>query len=149
VEWIAANRWVDEMAAELRDVTRTARALTDIRPIRVPLAARCLMHRDGERCAGQVTIYVRGDDWTARCSSPECGDVQDATGYLKGNGVISGDGVMLLARRYGVPCSSDVLRQWKHRGKITGKLIGDVWWWDLKSTHDYLSRRAARERIAS
>jgi hypothetical protein len=153
VEWIAANRWVDEMAGELREVTRTARALTDIRAKHVPIGVQCFVNRDGQRCPGIVTLIVRADEWRVRCPEPECTDVQDdVTPYLrairKGVGVTEED-VHVMAARYGIAVSDDVLRQWRHRKRIAFKVVGGVFWYDLASVADYLSRRAARERIAS
>jgi hypothetical protein len=152
LDWCAGNRWVDEMLAELRDLTRKARAITDIPAIRVPLAAACLRHRDGERCTGQVTIYVRGDDWTARCTAEECEGVQDATPYLrvmqKGRGVTEAD-VIVMAARYGIAASPDVVRQWKHRGKIAAQTVGDAVWYDLASVQTYLVKRKTRRECVA
>src|SRR5581483_11516666 len=92
VDWIAAQRWVDEMLAELRHLAGRARGIIDI-PARVcETGQRCLQHADGERCEGTISIVVRGDDWTARCSA--CDERQEATPYLKARGRwVTRDGV--------------------------------------------------------
>jgi hypothetical protein len=151
LDWCAGNRWIDEMLLELRGISKRAVSLTDIPARRVPIAARCLVRRDESRCEGIITIVVRGDDWTARCSAEDCTEPQDATTYLTdGRGRITIDGVQQLAKLYGVPCSPEVVWQWKHRGKIKAKRVGDVVWYDLASVTGYLSRRRAeRERMAS
>jgi hypothetical protein len=149
LDWCAANRWVDEMLLELRGVSKRAVALTDLPARTVPLAAQCLAHRDGQRCDGYVTIVVRGDDWTARCSAAECEEMQDATPYLNGKGRVTIDGVQQMARLYGIPCSDEVVWQWKHRGKIKAERLGDTVWYDLASVTGYLSRRRAEHnRVA-
>jgi len=152
VDWIAAQRWVDEMLGELRQLAGRARGIIDI-PARVcETGQRCLQHADGERCEGTISIVVRGDDWTARCSA--CEERQDATPYLRARGRwVTRDGVLQLARIAGIPCSEDVVRQWKHRKRIKAKEEGGVTWYELGSVQTYLANRrqqeAARERIAS
>jgi hypothetical protein len=146
--WCAANRWVDEMLAELRELRGKATGLVDLPARKVPLEAPCLVHADGEPCPGTVTIIVRGDDWTARCDT--CPDPQDATPYVRAlsrpGQTVDVAGVIRLAHMAGIPCSPDVVRQWAHRGKIKG---GDGSY-ELASVHDYLARRQAKsERIAS
>jgi hypothetical protein len=138
------------MLLELREAARRARSLTDIPARRVPDAAPCLKMPDGQRCGGMVTIVVRGSDWTARCSA--CEEVQDATPYLKvmreGLGVLEED-VITIAAQYGIDANGDVVRQWRHRGKISARTIGDTVLYDLASVTGYLARRKAQaERVA-
>lgn len=147
VDWCCGNRWVDEMLSELRQVTGRALALADIPARRVPLAAQCLTHEGGERCTGTVTIIVRGDDWTARCT--DCEQVQDATPYLREGWVVA-EGVIMVATMRGAPCSAEVVRQWHHRRKITGERRGERMYYDLKTVNEYLDRRGAQNgRLAS
>lgn len=143
----AAQEWAGELLDEARDLARTARHLTDIRGRRIPLAAQCLTHESGQRCTGAVTITVRGDDWTATCDT--CDTRQDATPYLRGvrgGRWITQDGVIVLARLFGLPASPDVVRQWHHRRRITGRRADGVTWYDLASVQRYL---AARQRSAA
>jgi hypothetical protein len=158
-EWLAAQPFVDELLVELRDLRSNARRLTDLPARKVPLEAPCLVHADGQRCPGTVTIVVRGDEWLGHC--PACRErhkaagtryePQDATPYVRAlsrpGQHITTDGVIRLAHLAGVPCSPEVVWQWRHRGKITGQrgTDGEVRF-DLKSVHDYLAKR---ERIAS
>lgn len=148
IEWCAGHRWVDEMLSELREVTGRALALADIPARRLELGERCLVHTGGERCTGGITLVIRGDDWHARCD--ECEEPQEATRYLRGargGRWITADGVITLARLFGLPCGPDVVRQWHHRRRIAGKRIGDATWYDLGSVQSYLSRRQQRARI--
>jgi hypothetical protein len=150
IDWCAANRWVDEMLLELRRVTGQALGIIDIPVRRVPLGAQCLVHADGERCGGIITIVVCGDEWTARCSACE-GD-QEATQYLRGMqaGWMSTPEVIDLARVFGVDASEDVVRQWKHRRKIEGRDTGRQTMYDVGSVLRYLAgRQAKRERISA
>lgn len=149
IDWCAAQPWVDEMLLELRQVAGRAVGLTDIPSRRIPLGEQCLTHADGERCAGAVTIVIRGDDWSARC--PVCQVTQDATPYLRGTSGrwVSTEGVITLARLFGVIASRDVVRQWKHRRKIVGRVEGDVSWYDLDSVQTYLARRQKSERMSA
>ena len=150
VDWCAAQPWVDEMLLELRQAAGRAVGLTDIPSRCIPLGEQCLTHADGVRCAGAVTIVIRGDDWSARC--PECGQAQEATPYLRGvrgGRWVTTDGVITLARLFGVDASREVVWQWKHRRKIVGKTEGGVSWYDLRSVQDYLARRQKSERMAS
>lgn len=150
VDWCAAQPWVDEMLTELRQVAGRAIGLTDIPARRIPLGERCLIHADGERCTGAVTIVIRGDDWSARC--PVCQVTQEATPYLRdvrSGRWVSTEGVITLARLFGVDASREVVRQWKHRRKIVGKVEGDVSWYDLASVQTYLARRQKSERMSA
>lgn len=143
----AGQPWAGDLLAEVRDLARTARSLTDIRARRVPLAARCLRHEGGQRCAGAVTIIVRGNDWAAVCDA--CETRQDATPYLRGvrgGRWITTEGVVVLARLFGLPASRDVVRQWHHRRRIIGRHHDGVTWYDLASVQRYL---AARQRSAA
>jgi hypothetical protein len=154
LDWCAGNRWVDEMLGELRDLTTEARRLTDIRARRVPTDAQCTRHRDGTRCEGVITIVVRGNDWVAYCSDEDCDGPQlDVAPYMRAvrrDVGVTAEDVVVMAGRYGIAVNDDVLRQWRHRKKITAQVIGGVVWYDLASVADYLARRKAqRERIAS
>lgn len=145
VDWCASQRWVDEMLLELRQVAGRAIGLTDIPARRIPLGEQCLTHTDGVRCEGAVTIVIRGDDWSARC--PVCQVTQDVTPYLRGvrgGRWVTTDGVITLARLFGVIADAEVVRQWKHRRKITGKIMGAASWYDLRSVQDYLAKRQGR-----
>jgi hypothetical protein len=151
-DWCAQQRWVDEMLSELRQLAGRARGITDT-PARVcDTGQRCLIHDGGERCEGTITLIVRGDDWAARCSSEECTERQDASPYLKVRGRwVAKEGVFQLARIVGIPCSDDVLRQWKSRRRIKSREEGGATWYELASVQTYLSNRrqqeAARERV--
>lgn len=159
LRWCAANRWVDELLDVMRDLRGQARGLTDLRPRPVPLEAPCRTHTDGEPCAGTVTIIVRGDDWTARCSV--CDERQEATPYLRGlsrpDQWITYEGVMKLAQLYGIACSQEVVWQWRHRRRIVGRRGQDGdYVYALDSVQAYLAKRQAqaraqaeRERVAS
>lgn len=142
VEWLAAQPFVDEILAELKAITRRARSLSDIPARRVPLAERCVINRDGSRCEGTVALMVHGDDWWADCT--HCEDAQDATPYLRGTGWVTLDGVIEMAKRFAVPCSPEVVRQWHHRRKIKGKAEGGRTWYGLASVYDYLAQRARK-----
>lgn len=149
VDWCAAQPWVGEMLLELRQVTGRAIGLSDIPSRHIPLGEQCLTHADGERCTGAVTIVIRGDDWSARC--PVCQVTQEATPYLRGTTGrwVSTEGVIVLARLFGVAASREVVRQWKHRKKIKGRLEGDTSWYDLGSVQTYLARRQKSERMSA
>lgn len=149
VDWCAANRWVDEMLLELRRVNGQALGIADIPVRRVSLGAQCLVHAEGERCEGVITIVVCGDDWTARCDACE-GD-QEATQYLRGMaGWMTTPEVIDLARVFGVDASEDVVRQWKHRRKIQGRDTGRVTMYDVGSVLRYLAgRQAQREKVSA
>ncbi|MER6892010.1 hypothetical protein [Streptomyces halstedii] len=145
IDWCAGNEWAAVMLAELREVTGRAYGLADVRARRVPLAAQCLTHSGGERCTGAITIVVRGDEWAAHCGT--CGTVQEATPYLRGTRGgrwVTAEGVIVLARVFGLPCSRDVVRQWHHRRRIQGRRIGDLTWYDLASVQRYLAQRGRR-----
>lgn len=147
VDWCAAQPWVDEMLLELRQVAGRAVGLTDIPSRRIPLGEQCLTHADGERCTGAIVIVIRGDDWSARCAV--CEEVQEATPYLRGatGKWVSTEGVITLARLFGVIANAEVVRQWKSRRKITGRVDGIVSWYDLGSVQTYLARRQKSERM--
>jgi hypothetical protein len=151
VDWCAAHRWVDEMLVELRQITGRAIGITDIPARRVELGEQCLIHADGDRCIGEITIIVRGDEWIARCS--ECVGDQEATQYLRivqrGQWVTTDD-VIRLAALFGITASSDVVRQWKHRAHIRG-IVGDVEnLYDLESVQRYLTKRQTeREKVTA
>jgi hypothetical protein len=151
IDWCAGNRWVDEMLTELRQISGQAMGISDIPARRVPLGEQCLTHEGGERCEGTVTIVVRGDDWTAVCTM--CDEQQEATPYLRavqGRRWITTDGVITLARMAGVDASQDVVRQWHHRRRITGRDDGRQKLYELESVQDYLARRKAeRERMSA
>lgn len=151
IKWCAAHDWVTVMLTELRQATREAIGITDIPARRIPLDEQCRQHLDGARCTGIVTLLARGDDWLARCDT--CAVDQDAIPYLRA--VRSGhwitcEEVIALADVYGIPCSPDVVRQWKHRRRIRGRDDGRRAWYDLRSVQTYLDRRRAyRDRLAS
>lgn len=152
IDWCAANRWVDEMLAELRELASSARRLVDLPARRVPLGTACLHHADGQPCTGTITLWIRGDDWTARCDV--CAGDQEPGPYLramtKPNQWITTDGVIRLAHMAGIPCSSDVVWQWHHRGRIVGRRGADGVMYELASVNTYLAKRQAeRERVAS
>lgn len=151
LDWCAANRWIDEMLGELRKVTGRAIGFTDIPARRIRLGEQCRTHADGERCDGIITIIVRGDDWIARCRT--CCIDQDAIPYLRAIRAgqwITTEEVIHLADVFGIPCSPDVLRQWKHRRRIKGRDDGRQTLYDLASVHQYLERRRnQQERAAS
>ncbi len=149
VDWCAAQPWVDEMLLELRSVAGRAVGLTDIPSRRIPLGEQCLTHAEGERCTGAIVIVIRGDDWTARCAV--CEQPQEATPYLRGTAGrwVSTEGVITLARLFGVIADREVVRQWKHRKRIKGKVEGVTSWYDLASVQTYLARRQKSERMAS
>lgn len=152
VDWCAADRpAAEELLPVLRELTGRAIGITDLRARRIHLGEQCLTHTDGDRCTGEITIVIRGDDWVARC--PECRIDQDATPYLRiaqRGQWITTDDVIRLAGLFGIPCSHDVVRQWKHRRHITG-IIGAVEnLYDLASVQSYLARRQTeRERIGA
>jgi hypothetical protein len=151
VDWCAAHRWVDEMLLELRQVTGRAIGITDIPARRVELGEQCLVHADGERCVGEVTIIIRGDEWIARCS--ECVGDQEATQYLRivqRGQWVTADSVVRLAGLFGIVANSDAIRQWKHRKHIRG-IVGDVEnLYDLESVQRYLVKRQTdRERVTA
>lgn len=142
LQWCAGQPWAADMLTEMRDVAQRARALVDIRPRVLALAARCLVHIGGQRCTGAITIVIRGDDWTAVCDA--CGTLQDAAPYLRGvrgGRWITADGVIVLARLHGLPASRDVVRQWHHRRRITGRRMDGATWYDLASVQRYLAQR--------
>lgn len=150
IDWCAAQEFAGDMLAELRAVTGRSYGIADIRPRRLPLDEQCLTHTDGARCTGTVTIVVRGDDWTARC--PECGTTQDATPYLRlarrGQWITAAD-VIHLAALFDIPCSVDVIYQWKRRRRIIGRrgLVENEY--ELRSVQRYLVRRQAEQnRVA-
>lgn len=152
LDWCAANRWVDQMLDELRELRRNARGMIDLPARRVDLGSQCLTHADGQRCAGTVVLVIRGDDWHAHC--PVCGQRQDVGPYLRTlnrpGAWISQHGVIRLARARGFACSAEVVRQWHHRRKITGRQGASGIEYELDSVQGYLARRQAeRERIAS
>ena len=152
LDWLAADpRAAVELLPVLRELTGRAYGITDLRARRLDLDAQCLVHRDGERCEGIVTLVVRGDDWTARC--PVCRERQDATPYLRlarrGQWITAED-VLALADLFGIPCSDDVVRQWKHRKRIRGRLGPDGALYDLRSVQRYLvQRQAERQRMSA
>lgn len=142
VRWCAGNRWIDEMLLELRRVTGQALGIGDI-PVRlVPLGSQCLTHADGERCEGTITIVVCGDDWTARCTA--CTGDQEPGPYLRsvraGRWITSSE-VIAMAKVFGVIASDDVVRQWRHRRKITGRDDGRQMVHDVGSVLQYLAKR--------
>ncbi|HEY9367550.1 hypothetical protein [Streptomyces sp.] len=151
VDWCAAHRWVDEMLTELRQVTGQAMGIADIPARRVPLGEQCLTHTGGERCEGEVTIVVRGDDWTAVCTV--CDEKQEATPYLRAVQAgrwINTEGVITLARMVGIAASNDVVRQWHHRRRIKGRDDGRQKLYELGSVQAYLAlRQAERERMSA
>lgn len=147
VDWCAQQRWVDEMLLELRQVTGRAIGLTDIPSRRIELGEQCLTHTEGSRCEGTITIVVRGDDWSARCTV--CTDSQEAGPYLRGTGWVTSDGVIRLAQVFGVACSEEVVRQWRHRRRIKGKDDGTRIWYSVASVHEYLARRSKSERASA
>ncbi len=144
LEWVAAREhMVVALLGELRQISGRALHLADIRARRVPLAAQCLTHTGGTRCTGQVSIVIRGDDWTAHCET--CDTIQDVGPYLRGvrsGKWITGEGVIMLARLCGLPCSPDVVRQWHHRRRITGQRQKDgSVLYSLASVQAYLTKR--------
>jgi hypothetical protein len=152
VDWLAANQpAAEELLPVLRELTGRAIGITDIPARRVALDEQCRTHVDGDRCTGTITITVRGDEWTARC--PECRIDQDPTPYLRAAQTgqwITADGVIRLAAVYGITADNDVVRQWKHRGRIRG-IIGDVEnLYESRSVIDYLTKRqTGREKIGA
>ena len=88
------------------------------------------------------------DDRRAVCDT--CDQPQDPTGYVrgvKGRGITAA-GVIQLAHIYGVLCGPDVVRQWHHRKRITGKTVDGAMWYDLGSVHGYLTRRQQGAKAA-
>lgn len=152
IEWLAANRpAAEELLPVLRELTGKAIGITDIPARRVELGEQCLVHADGERCVGEITIIVRGDEWIARCNV--CGLDQEATQYLRivqRGQWITTDDVIRLAALFGIAASSDVVRQWKHRRHIRG-IVGDVEnMYDLASVQHYLTKRQTeREKVGA
>lgn len=150
LDWLAADQpAAEELLPVLRELTGRAIGITDIPARRVHLGEQCLTHDDGERCPGEIVIVIRGDEWVARC--PACMVDQDPTPYLRhaqDGQWITADGVIRLAALSGVTADRDVVRQWKHRKKITG-IVGDVEnLYDLRSVQDYLKKRQTdREKI--
>lgn len=148
LDWCAAHDWAPDMITELRSATGRAIGMVDIRAHRVPLAAQCLTHQGGERCTGHVTIRVQGDDWTAYC--PECETRQEATPYLRGTlggRWVTQDEVIAIARVFDLPCGPDVIRQWRHRRRITGRRLDDgTVAYDLASVQAYIAGRSAAEK---
>lgn len=142
VDWCAAQEWVADMLGELRQLARRARSITDIPARRVPLDERCLAHTGGQRCDGTITVVVHGDDWWADCST--CDEPQDAAPYLRGTGWVTSDGVIRLAHVFGVPCSEEVVRQWRHRKRIKGRDDGTRIWYSVATVHEYLAKRTRR-----
>lgn len=148
VEWCAAQEWAPDMLGEIREATWRALGIADIPARRVPLGERCLVHTGGTRCTGSITMIVRGDDWRAICDT--CDEPQDPTGYVrgvKGRGITAA-GVIQLAHIYGILCGPDVVNQWHHRKRITGKRVDGVMWYDLGSVHAYLTRRQQGTKAA-
>lgn len=152
VEWLAANRpAAEELLPVLRELTGKAIGITDIPARRVDLGEQCLVHADGERCVGEITIIVRGDEWIARCS--ECVGDQEATQYLRivqRGQWVTADSVIRLAALFGIVANSDAIRQWKHRKHIRG-IVGDVEnLYDLESVQRYLvKRQTEREKVGA
>ena len=151
VDWCAAHRWVDEMLLELRQVTGRAIGITDIPARRVQLGEQCLIHADGERCDGIVTLIVWGEEWFARC--PICGIDQDAFPYIRiaqRGQWITADDAMRIAAVFKVPCSPDLLRQWKHRGHVIGMTGPTENLYELASVQKHLMKKLAeREKVGA
>ena len=152
IDWLAADKpAAEELLPVLRELTGKAIGITDIPARRVELGEQCLVHEDGARCIGEVTIVIRGDEWIARCS--ECVGDQEATQYLRivqRGQWITTDGVIRLAGLFGITASSDVVRQWKHRRHIRG-IVGDVEnLYELASVQEYLiKRQSEREKVGA
>jgi hypothetical protein len=150
--WLAADPHAAEtLLPVLRELTGKAIGITDIPARRVQLGEQCLVHTDGDRCTGEITIIIRGDEWIARCS--ECVGDQEATQYLRiaqRGQWVTADGVIRLANLFGITASPDVVRQWKHRRHIRG-IVGDVEnLYDLESVQRYLvKRQTERERVSA
>jgi hypothetical protein len=151
VDWCAAHEWVADMLVELRQVSGRALHLADIPARRVQLGERCLTHAGGEPCTGTVTLIIIGDDWSAYC--PVCDQVQDATPYLRvarSGRWITAEGAITLAHLFGIPCSENVLYQWRHRRRIVGRIVAGAVQYDLASVQRYLAQRqtmAERARL--
>lgn len=162
VDWLAANEYAAvHLPPVLRELTGRTYGITDIPARHLDLEEQCLTNRDGQRCEGLVTLVVRGDDWTAHC--PACREharaegipyePQDATPYLRlarrGEWIPASD-VIHLAGLFGIAASDDVVRQWKHRRKIVGRLTDEGVRYDLRSVQRYLvQRKTERERITA
>jgi len=161
VDWLAADQHASrELLPVLRELTGRAYGLTDIPARYLDLGDQCLIHTEGERCEGVVTLVVRGDEWTAVC--PACRErakltgaryeAQDATPYLRvarrGKWIPAAD-VIRLAEVFGITASEDVVRQWKHRRRIVGRVGPIENMYDLGSVQRYLAQRQAETRRIS
>lgn len=161
LDWLAANEYAAvNLLPVLRELTGRSYGIADIPARRLDLGNACLNHTDGVPCEGTVTLVVRGDDWTAHCPvcrgrAQEAGapyEPQDATPYLRlappGRWVTAED-VTRMAALFGFATSPDLLRQWKARGRIIGRVGATENEYDLRSAQKYLMKRATeRERIA-
>lgn len=151
IDWCAANRpAAEELLPVLRELTGRTYGITDTPARYLDLGEQCLTHEDGDRCTGMVTIVIRGDDWVARC--PTCEVDQDATPYLRlarrGQWITAAE-VIHLAGLFGIAASEDVVRQWKHRRRIRGRLGHLQNEYDLRSVQRYLVQRQAEMRRIS
>jgi hypothetical protein len=149
VTWCAANPWVDEMLAELRQLAGRARSIAD--PTRkLPTGERCrTVFEDGERCDGSIVMQLDRDDcWTAWC--PECGP-HAAADYLHDS--ISGRWVTIeraevfVSRVHGRRVARSTIRSWVSRGHIRSQDQHGKTWYELSSLERYLAPR--RERVGS
>ncbi|MBO0883673.1 MAG: hypothetical protein J2P17_25725, partial [Mycobacterium sp.] len=158
IDWLAADHYAAvHLLPVLRELTGRTYGIADIPARHLDLEEQCLVHVDGERCDGIITLVVRGDDWTAHCptcraAAKEAGEPyvpQDATPYLRlarrGQWITAED-VITLAELFGIAASDDVVRQWKHRRRIRGRLGPDGVVYDLRSVQRYLVQRQTEQR---